>query len=637
MRRRAGLYGVLGGMILVLMATTVSAAPQPAQVHFTAAGDFAQTANTRATLDAIKTSGSDLTLALGDLSYGSTGNEPAWCDYVKSHLGETYPFELISGNHESNGINGNINDFSACLPNQLPGVVGTYGRQYYVDVPATNPLVRYVMISPGLTFPDGTWSYASGTPRYAWTAAAIDGAHTASIPWVVVGMHKPCISVGKYGCDSGADLFNLLLSKKVDLVLSGHDHTYQRSHQLSVRPGCTTFTPGTFNSACVVDTDSSFAAGAGTVSMVVGNSGQLLYNVNADDSETGYFASSSGLNKNPTYGALEVTATDSSFQAAFLRSAGGALSDSFTISRGPQTNTLPVASFTSECTLLSCAFDGTASNDPDGTIASYAWEFGDGTTGTGATPTHSYANPGTYNVLLTVTDNEGATGSTTESVTATAPPTTTTYASDDFARTSSAGWGTAPVGGNWTHGGATSLFTVANGNGTIRTNAGSGPTSSLASVSATNLDLLTRFALDKIPGGSGGYVRTFARQVPGQGAYFAKTRIDSAGGVSVSLERLNSAGTELSVQGASVVSGLTYTSNDLLNVRTQVTGTAPTTIRVKVWKDGLPEPTTWIRSATDSTVALQAPGSVGIRSYLSSAANNAPVTLKLDQLEATAP
>lgn len=296
-----------------------------------------------------------------------------------------------------------------------------------------------------------------------------------------------------------------------------------------------------------------------------------------------------------------------------------------------------MASFTDQCATLSCAFDGSGSTDPDGTIAAYAWEFGDGTTGSGATPTHNYANAGTYNVKLTVTDNEGATGSTITSVTPTAPPTTTTYASDDFSRTSSAGWGTAPVGGNWTHGGANSLFTVADGFGTIRTNAGSGPTPSLDSVSSTTMDLVTRFSLDKVPTGSGEYVRTFARRVPGQGAYFAKTRIDSAGGVSVSLERLNASGAELSVQSATTVTGLTYTAGELLNVRTQVTGTAPTTIRVKVWKAGSTEPTSWIRSTTDSAAGLQAPGSVGIRSYLSSAATNAPVVLKLDSLLATAP
>ena len=150
-------------------------------------------------------------------------------------------------------------------------------------------------------------------------------------------MHKPCITVGQYSCDSGTDLFNLLLSKKVDLVLSGHEHSYQRSHQLGRRTGCATFAPqpAAFNPACVVDSDSAFAAGAGTVAMVVGSGGQVAYDVNADDVEAGYFAATSGLNKNSTFGALDVTATDTTLSASFLRGTGGTQNDAFTITRGP--------------------------------------------------------------------------------------------------------------------------------------------------------------------------------------------------------------------------------------------------------------------------------------------------------------
>jgi len=56
------------------------------------------------------------------------------------------------------------------------------------------------------------------------------------------------------------------------------------------------------------------------------------------------------------------------------------------------------------------AFNGSASTDSDGTIAGYLWDFGDGKIGSGATAVHSYADPGTYTAMLTVTDNRGATG-----------------------------------------------------------------------------------------------------------------------------------------------------------------------------------------------------------------------------------
>ncbi len=61
-------------------------------------------------------------------------------------------------------------------------------------------------------------------------------------------------------------------------------------------------------------------------------------------------------------------------------------------------------------------FDATASSDPDGSIVSYEWRFGDGSTGSGAVVTHAFASNNTYSVRLTVTDNEGAQDTLTRSV-----------------------------------------------------------------------------------------------------------------------------------------------------------------------------------------------------------------------------
>lgn len=67
-------------------------------------------------------------------------------------------------------------------------------------------------------------------------------------------------------------------------------------------------------------------------------------------------------------------------------------------------------------------FDGTWSYDPDGTIVKYEWDFGDGTTGEGPTLSHTYEDEGVYTVTLTVTDDNGLTGSDATTATVSRPP-----------------------------------------------------------------------------------------------------------------------------------------------------------------------------------------------------------------------
>ena len=84
------------------------------------------------------------------------------------------------------------------------------------------------------------------------------------------------------------------------------------------------------------------------------------------------------------------------------------------------TENAPVATFSvsadSGVSPLSVEFDASDATDSDGTIVSYAWDFGDGTTASGVTVAHTYATIGTFTARLTVTDDDGLTGSHTHDI-----------------------------------------------------------------------------------------------------------------------------------------------------------------------------------------------------------------------------
>ncbi len=110
--------------------------------------------------------------------------------------------------------------------------------------------------------------------------------------------------------------------------------------------------------------------------------------------------------------------------AGATRVTGGAeYSIALTADVVPPDNEAPTARLSANCTLLACEFSGAASTDPDGTVEDYEWDFGDGSAGTGATVTHDYAEAGTYDVTLTVTDDDGATDDTSIQLEVNGPPT----------------------------------------------------------------------------------------------------------------------------------------------------------------------------------------------------------------------
>ncbi|WP_374948018.1 PKD domain-containing protein [Agreia sp.] len=316
------------------------------------------------------------------------------------------------------------------------------------------------------------------------------------------------------------------------------------------------------------------------------------------------------------------------------RGAVVAATQSVTIT-APPANVPPVAAFTNTVADLSASFDAGTSSDADGTVASYAWTFGDGTTGTGATTSHAYTAAGTFSVVLTITDNAGATGTVTKSVTVTAPPVqpSPTLATDAFGRSVTGGLGTADVGGAWSVTGGVANASVAAGKGQLKsTKAGASLAASLAGVSSTSTNTRATFSLSAVPNGGGGFVSVAGRQVAPGTDYRARVKIASngamtlyigktVGGVETTLKAVNLTGT--------FVAGTEYV------IRTEVEGSGSTTIRAKAWAKSQAEPTNWQATLNDTTAALQAAGTVGLMSYLSGSSTNVPLVASFDDLSAS--
>src|SRR5947199_3877022 len=216
---------------------------------FTVASDYGRTNYTTANLNYIAHSGASFNLALGDLNYDPTHvSASAWSSYVKSHLPSSFPFELIAGNHDTSQVSALAVD----MPDHIGNISGPDAREYYFDYPPSAPLARFIMISPGGVA--GGYSYSKGSSHYNWLSQNIDSARAANIHWVIVAMHEHCIVAGSQACTIGSALEDLLVSKKVDLILQGHKRSYQASKQLALNgTTCKTIQVNGYNPNCVVN------------------------------------------------------------------------------------------------------------------------------------------------------------------------------------------------------------------------------------------------------------------------------------------------------------------------------------------------------------------------------------------------
>ncbi|HEV2120421.1 MAG TPA: hypothetical protein VGS11_10010 [Candidatus Bathyarchaeia archaeon] len=381
-----GLVALICMIALSATGTTVpvSHAATATSFTFSVGGDHGASltaGDTAASLSRLAASGSDFYLAIGDLSYDGAIDGTNWCSQFKGSYNNV---EVLAGNHDTGEENSTaqatrsyeryVNGCPYTLtPSPLscgPVLLNCYGKEYYFDYPAVNPIARFIMISPvvynvtgvctplttircnaswpGTTCTDtfGCWGYNFGDPHYSWVSSTIDSARASStIKWILVGMHKVCISAGDQTCNIGPDLLNLMISKKVDLILEGHDHSYQRSKQLAFNTStCTKITTSnsyaTYNPNCIVNDGSAgvYTPGAGTVVVIQGTFGAPFNTVNDTSlggcspcaAEAPYFTKLMGTNTPGNgHGFMQYTVSASRIDAK--SSFSGSFQDSFTI------------------------------------------------------------------------------------------------------------------------------------------------------------------------------------------------------------------------------------------------------------------------------------------------------------------
>ena len=101
--------------------------------------------------------------------------------------------------------------------------------------------------------------------------------------------------------------------------------------------------------------------------------------------------------------------------------------------------------------------------------------------------------------------------------------------------------------------------------------------------------------------------------------------------------RTSATGTETTIRSSVVVPNLTYTAGSSVRVRTGGDRDEPHHGPGRAWDAAAAEPTDWLVSTTDSTAGMQVAGAIGINSYYSSTATNAPLVLSVDDLVAVVP
>ncbi|MFT4009804.1 MAG: PKD domain-containing protein [Nocardioidaceae bacterium] len=303
--------------------------------------------------------------------------------------------------------------------------------------------------------------------------------------------------------------------------------------------------------------------------------------------------------------------------------------EQFQLGSGVQANTAPTAAFTTKASYTKASFDATASVDPDAgdSIASYSWDFGDGTTGTGSKPVHRYSSAGNFTVTLVVTDQHGSIADTSQKVAI-----TQLLASDSFNRKLKAGWGAASTGGAWSPVAKRSRFSVGASTGRMAPPKGVALSASLAKVKAVESDTQVTLSLSKLPA-RGNASFAVASHVRGKSAYQARAVVNPRGKVTLQLVRVVKGKTTI-LRSKKLATTASLKPGKALDLVLETSGTGKSVLRAKAWRNGAAEPAGWQVSATDRTKVLQGAGAIGLWGATAKNATPLPV-LRFDDLLAT--
>ena len=203
-----------------------------------------------------------------------------------------------------------------------------------------------------------------------------------------------------------------------------------------------------------------------------------------------------------------------------------------------------------------------------------------------------------------------------------------TVASDDFGRNVATGWGNADTGGEWTTWTVVPPRASVDGSGKITLPNNLARNLTLKDASVQDSESSLKFSLSNGPSDGGDSYVGISSRMSADTTYQTRVRMKPDGTVWIAPRR---GSTNLSTVE---VSGLTWAAGDVFNLKTRVTGTNPTTIQTKIWKEGSAEPTNWQLTTTDSTAGLQESGYVGLH-YQRSGPGPANATVSFNNFRVT--